>query len=131
MVKKQSKIKELKLSPGVEDEVDALAKRAAKTDSWMRPVVESGDDLEDFGQFAMAHRGQWESTSQYQCLWGAEITKIIDREIEAGVGKDFSEPRIALLEELTGMFWEAWEGYAKLYEAWEKYRKRNKPKKRK
>jgi hypothetical protein len=33
-----------------------IARDAAKHDTWMRPVVEKGDNFEDFGQFVGDHR---------------------------------------------------------------------------
>lgn len=97
-----------------------IARDAVKNDNWMRPVVERTDDLEDYGQFAMGHRESWEGTSQYQCQYGYQISCIIDEQMEAGAAADFVEGRIALLEELTDMFWDEWEARARLFEAWKK-----------
>jgi hypothetical protein len=114
----------MSISPEAEKRVQQLASNAAKSDSWMRPIVEEGDDLEDFGQFCGAHRGEWESTTHYQILYGNQISLIIDKELPNDPNL-LSESRIYLLEELTGIFWEVWEEEAKLYEAWEQYKKDN------
>ena len=41
---------------GVIAAVQNIAIKAAKTDTWMRPVVDAGDNLSDYGQFVSNHR---------------------------------------------------------------------------
>lgn len=108
-----------------------IARTSAKNDSWMRPVFEKGDDANDYGQFAMSHRGEWESTSQFQCWHGKNLTALA-QEVARRLGLRWPEKTedfdayYYIYDELKNDFWEEWEEKVGLARVWNRERKRKK-----
>ena len=115
---------------GVIAAVQNIAIKAAKNDTWMRPVVDVGDNLSDYGQFVGNHRDSWSGTNQY-AQYQSQIWDQIYTLTDAGWGNGYyAEPNLVLLEDLVEVFWDTWEDKVRLYEVWEKAKADSSGKKR-
>lgn len=118
---RQTKI-EIEPSQRAFEAVRRLAREAFRTDGWMTPVVEDlmDEDTDDIGDLVMTHRSQWEQTCQFELLWGARISEIVDQQEARFERLDLAvrwEDRYyGLYEPLKEAFWEEWERKHKLVE---------------
>lgn len=118
---RQTKI-EIEPSQRAFEAVRRLAREAFRTDGWMTPVVEDlmDEDTDDIGQLVTEHRSQWEQTCQFEILWGARISEIVDQQearfVRLGLHVRWEDRYYGLYEPLKEEFWEVWEQKHKLVE---------------
>lgn len=84
-----------------------LARKAAKTDWWMRPCFDSIDFDEDVFQ---QHRSQWEETEHFNHFYGQQLSNLAVQQARRFKVELDTEIRYSCFyQPLLDAFWDEWE----------------------
>jgi hypothetical protein len=101
--------------------VRRLARKAARTDHWMRPEIDDilTDDLDadNPGEISERHRDSWRETCHWQILYGTPISAIVDQQEQRFGPLTFEDRYYGLYLELLDAFWDEWESQTEFWAA--------------
>ena len=109
-------------------QVRKMARKAAKTDNWLKPcsdgLVLTRED--DYGDFSQAHQEAWEQTQHFSTSYADPLRDLADKQAERfGFTSldDWETWHYNLYCPLKDTFWEEWEARVNLSQLWEDYKK--------
>lgn len=106
------------------DQAREIARKAAKQDGWMEPVMDLSDfqktvyyDPENYDDYERRHRDSWEETCHFSIKYGLQLKDLAETQQERAENFDLW---YAAYDELKEAFWEAWQEEVGLHLFWKR-----------